>query len=197
MNLEQRTEMCENLELAKLSPAEIKLHRLKNRLWKDGVWRTFRRVLSKALPHHSIAAAPVKEKFRNGSGNGEVLNLQPGELVEIKPADEIMKTLDSSEKHRGLSFMPEMWKYCGERRRVYKRVNQIVLVGAESMKKLKNTVLLEGVFCDGSDHSYCDSSCFHFWREVWLRRIPDPGDGRVLSGATQKETAPVENNSTS
>lgn len=44
------------------------------------------------------------------------------------------------------------------------------------LRKMKNTVLLEGAMCDGKAFSGCDRSCFHFWREVWLRRVPETAD---------------------
>ena len=49
------------------------------------------------------------------------LNLQPGELVEIKSAAEIEATLDSQGRNRGLSFEPEMARHCGRRYRVTRR----------------------------------------------------------------------------
>jgi hypothetical protein len=46
-----------------------------------------------------------------------------------------------------------------------------MLEGSGELRKLQNTVLLEGVMCDGIFG--CDRSCFQFWREAWLRRVPD------------------------
>lgn len=103
----------------------------------------------------------------------EVLNLQQGELVEIRSEQEILATLDEKGKLRGLSFMPEMKKYCGKRFRVYKRLEKITLETTGEMRKIKDTVLLEGALCDGSAHFGCDRSCFCFWREAWLKRIND------------------------
>lgn len=100
------------------------------------------------------------------------LNLQPGELVEVKTLKEIFATLDENNKLRGLAFNPEMEKFCGKRFRVYKRLDRIILETTGEMKKVRTpTVLLEGVFCDGRAHGGCDRSCFCFWREAWLRRV--------------------------
>jgi hypothetical protein len=132
MNSEKKPETCGNLELVELSPMEMKLHRLKNHLQKDGVWKTVAKSLLIFHPNHRNSSSPARTPG-NGSSNGEVLNLQPGDFVEIKSAEEISKTLDKLGRHRGLSFMPEMWKYCGGRYRVYKRVNQIVIIGTESL----------------------------------------------------------------
>ena len=101
----------------------------------------------------------------------EVLNLPPGELVEVKSEEEIRATLDEDGKCKGLHWMPEMRKFCGGRFRVLKRLERMLLESTEEYRKVKNTVLLEGVICDGQAHLDCDRSCFHFWREAWLRRV--------------------------
>jgi len=101
----------------------------------------------------------------------EALALQPGELVEVKPIDEILVTLDRNRRHQGLLWMTGMRKYCGQQYRVYRRVQRITLESTGELRNMKNTVLLEGVLCDGRDFGGCDRCCFHFWREAWLRRV--------------------------
>jgi len=99
------------------------------------------------------------------------LNLQPGELVEVRSEKEIFATLDREGKLKGLRFTSEMRNYCGEEFRVYKRVRKIIVETTGEMRTIRSpTVLLEGVICDGSAHSGCDKACFCFWREEWLRR---------------------------
>jgi hypothetical protein len=98
----------------------------------------------------------------------ESLRLQPGELVTVRSEEEILSTLDRFGRNRGLYWMPMMREYCGQTFPVYKRVDRIVLENTGEIRKLRNTVLLDGVLCDGLYG--CDRSCFHFWREVWLRR---------------------------
>jgi hypothetical protein len=122
---------------------------------------------------------PVKRKCNAQTQDGkrqpdqEVLNLQPGDLVEVKSAEEILATLDRNRKCRGLLWMTGMRKFCGKRYRVFKRIERILLESNGELRKMKNTVLLEGVLCDGSEFSRCDRSCFHFWREAWLKRIEE------------------------
>lgn len=104
----------------------------------------------------------------------EILNLQPGELVEVKAFDEIATTLDGAGKHKGLIFSEELREYCGRRMRVFKRVERICLESRPGeLRKLKNTVLLEGSICHGRARG-CDRAAFLFWRECWLKRV-DPG----------------------
>jgi hypothetical protein len=110
------------------------------------------------------------DKLTNDS---EVLGLRPGELVEVKSIDEILATLDPNRKYKGLLWMTGMRKFCGKRYRVLKRIENILLETNGDSRKMKNTVILDGVMCDGSDFGSCDRSCFHFWREAWLKRVEE------------------------
>jgi hypothetical protein len=105
----------------------------------------------------------------------ESLNLQPGEWVEVRPLEEISATLDENGRHKGLFFMHGMDKFCGQRFRVFKRVERIMLeTTGETRKIVAPTVFLEGALCDGTAYGGCDRSCFCYWREVWLKRVPPP-----------------------
>jgi hypothetical protein len=105
---------------------------------------------------------------------GESQNLQPGEWVEVRSKEEIFATLDEKKKYRGLLFMPEMVKFCGKRFKVFKKVEHIMLETTGEIRTLKTpTVFLEGVYCDGEFHLGCDRACFSFWKEVWLKRVPE------------------------
>jgi len=103
------------------------------------------------------------------------LGLQQGDWVEVKGANEIRSTLDSTGRNRGLGFMAGMLQYCGKRLRVYKRAETIILEGTGETRRLKNTVLLDGAICDG-ENLVCDRSCFYFWKESWLTRVSDDAD---------------------
>jgi hypothetical protein len=102
-------------------------------------------------------------------GPDEVLRLDPGDLVEVKSLEEIRATLDERGKNRGLLFTDDMKGYVGRQFRVFKRVESIFLEESKQRRTLKNTVLLEAVYCPGITFR-CDRSCFLFWKEVWLRR---------------------------
>jgi hypothetical protein len=104
--------------------------------------------------------------LRPRSPSDKIPNLRPGELVEVKSEAEIVATLDKDGKLNGLSFLPGMRSLCGTRQHVLKRVERICLEWSGEPRRVKNTVLLEGVICDG-----CDRTCFYFWREAWLRRV--------------------------
>jgi hypothetical protein len=103
-----------------------------------------------------------------------VLDLRPGEWVEVKTEMEILKLVDSDWRTRGLQFVPEMRDYFGRRLRVMKQVLRICIENAEGdigeVRSLKNTVLLEEAMCKGAGVG-CDRSCYYFWREAWLKRV--------------------------
>ena len=131
-------------------------------------WRAWARSTMRPRAHRD--AAPFDR--RNPAAEWESLALHPGELVEVKPVEIILVTLDCNRRHKGLRWMTGMRKFCGGRYRVYKRVDMIMLETGGELRRMKDTVLLEGVVCDGKEFGGCDRSCFHFWREAWLRRVP-------------------------
>jgi len=147
--------------------------RFLNRLRAEGAGATCRRVgrfLWRRIPgRRRLPASGLREPV----AAAESLALQPLEWVEIKSEAEISATLDPQSKHRGLLFSLEMRRFCGRRFRVFKPVRKIFLEESRQSRELKNTVLLEGVHCDGSGFD-CDRACFYFWREAWLRRVDPP-----------------------
>jgi len=106
------------------------------------------------------------------------LNLQPGELVRIKSYPEILATLDTSSKNRGLFFGDEEVPFCGGTFRVKSRVNKIINERTGKMMKMKTpSVILEGVFCQArySDRRLlCPRAIYSMWREIWLERVGAP-----------------------
>ncbi len=134
-----------------------------------GPWQGLR-VACVGLWHRSGRPSHAEGQARD-TRSEEILDLQPGELVEVKSVDEILATLDGNRRHKGLLWMTGMKKYCGRRYRVYKRVQRITLESNGELRNMKNTVLLESVVCDGREFGGCDRCCFHFWREAWLKRI--------------------------
>jgi hypothetical protein len=99
------------------------------------------------------------------------LNLQPGELVEIKSPAEIRATLDARGRNRGLSFDAEMALHCGRRYRVAGPVDHIIAEETGKMVRLTDTVILEGVVCQGICLANCPRTNFLYWREIWLKRV--------------------------
>jgi hypothetical protein len=111
--------------------------------------------------------------------DGDTLDLQPGELVEIRSAEEIGRTLDESGRHRGLTFTDEMAQHCGKQFRVRRRVDRIIDEGSGRMLHFKKyaCITLEGLVCSGDRATrvwFCRKDLYPYWREAWLRRV----DGR-------------------
>jgi hypothetical protein len=155
----------------KFSPIRKILWGLKNK----GLSWTLKIVLSKTIiSHHkkNVEISIPREGLQQELFK-KILNLNPGEIVQVRSEKEILTTLDEESKHEGLLWMRGMEKFCGHKFTVLKRINTIRLEGDGRLRKMKNTVLLKDVLCDGSEYYGCDRSCFHFWREAWLKRVSE------------------------
>jgi hypothetical protein len=142
-------------------------------------YNKYQKVTKRFLPSWLLINGGESFRFVSGTVEGktpkEALDLQPGELVEIKSKEEILATLDKSGHNRGLRFDVEELRYCGTRARVLRHVNRIVDEGTGKLIRLPNDcVILEGVICPGDYHQYCPRSIYPFWREIWLRRVEEP-----------------------
>jgi hypothetical protein len=117
---------------------------------------------------------PSIKGLAGGKTPVEVLDLQPGELVEVKSADEIMRTLDAKGTNRGMFFDTEMLPFCGKRYRVKERVEKLIDERTGVMLTMKTPgVMLEDVVCMGCFHPgriFCPRGIYCFWREIWLKR---------------------------
>ena len=106
------------------------------------------------------------------------LNLQVGERVMVKSAEEIQQTLDNEGKLQGCAFTKEMWPYCDQEVVIFKRVDTFLNETNNKIQKISNTVLIENAYCGGerSFGEVCDRACFLFWKEAWLKRLPESAD---------------------
>jgi hypothetical protein len=82
--------------------------------------------------------------------------------------------------------MPEMIRHVGRRYTVTRRVDKICdTIAATGSRRMRATVYLDDLRCDGSGHGGCQAGCKIYWREAWLRRVdadspaPDPGNEGV------------------
>lgn len=98
----------------------------------------------------------------------EALDLRPGQWVEVRSEAELSATLDADGTLDGLPWMPEMRQYCGRRFRVQARADRTV-VERLGVRRMRNTVHLAGLRCDGGAHGGCARGCLLFWKEAWLR----------------------------
>jgi len=103
------------------------------------------------------------------------LDLAPGELVRVRTHLEILSTLDSNNKNRGMYFDAEEVPYCSKTFRVRSKVTKIIHEKTGKMIELKDqNVILDGVYCKGwySDRRmFCPRAIYPIWRETWLERV--------------------------
>jgi hypothetical protein len=110
-----------------------------------------------------------------GKTPAAVLNLQPGELVQVRSKDEIRQTINENNRNRGLSFDVEMVPYCGKTFRVLRRVERIIDEKTGTMIRIPgDCIILDGVVCSGClsrNRPFCPRSIYPYWREIWLKRV--------------------------
>jgi hypothetical protein len=117
--------------------------------------------------------------------------LRRGDVVEVRSAAEIRATLDEHGALDGLPFMPEMMRHCGRRFTVLRRAEKICdTINSTGSRRLRDTVLLDDLRCDGSAHGGCQAECRIFWKEAWLRspgttEPAHPTPARRTSGCTE------------
>jgi hypothetical protein len=118
---------------------------------------------------------------------GTPLDLQPGELVRVKSHDEILQTVNTASRNRGLLWDAEMVPYCEGTYRVLKRVTKIINESTGKMQEFHNPcIILDSVICKGlysGCRMFCPRSIYPYWREIWLERL-----GRDALDAGQKAT---------
>ena len=92
--------------------------------------------------------------------------------MRIKPIEAIIETLDTNNRNRGMTFDPEMKKYCGRQARVLRRVERIIDEKTGRMRHLKNPcIILQDVICTSDYHRLCPRGIYPYWREIWLERV--------------------------
>jgi len=141
------------------------INKLMKAILSDIRQRIYRRLFKKKRGHN-----PNNTSIPHTSSQNVVLNLKPGEVVQVLSKEEILATLDSEGKYQRLAFMKEMFKFCGKKFRVLKRIDTMMVEGV-GLRHIPNSVILEGVFCDGEYHGGCQRTCYCIWREGWLRKV--------------------------
>lgn len=123
---------------------------------------------------------------------GGTLNLQPGELVQIKSYKEILLTLNTENRNRGLYFDAEMVPYCGGTYRVKDRLLKFIDEKTGKLVTLRNpSLILEGVWCQSrysACRMFCPRSIYSWWREIWLERLSE--DSRRTPELRADESSP-------
>lgn len=121
--------------------------------------------------------------FYQGTGTGErtpIVDVAPGQLVDIRTKDEIMPTLGPDNRNRKMWFDAEMLPFCGTRAVVDRHVQRIIDEKSGKMMKLSDCVVLDNVVCQGIYHRFCPRELDVYWRSAWLR----PRDSRDVDQPT-------------
>jgi CelD/BcsL family acetyltransferase involved in cellulose biosynthesis len=148
-------------------------------------------VLSGQLTTRSVTSGVIPlvwekaRRLRGGKAHGRLqglavktpsdkIALKPGDQVFAKTQGEIRATLDRDGKNRGLEFSAEMTPLCGRQFTVQNGVTKIILEQTGEMREIRDTVLLEGAFCDGVARRWCPRKNYFMWREIWLHKRDEP-----------------------
>jgi hypothetical protein len=98
-------------------------------------------------------------------------NLRAGDWVEVRSKEEILSSLDKNGRLQELPFMPQMFRYCGQRFRVFKRAHKTCdTVNPVASRRVADAVHLD-LRCDGAAYGGCQAACLIFWKEAWLKPI--------------------------
>jgi hypothetical protein len=121
--------------------------------------------------------------------------LKVGDWVEVRSKEEILSTLDANGQFDGMSFMPEMFRHCGARFRVFKRAHKTcdyVTPYPYRTRRLDRTVHLD-TRCDGEAHGGCQAGCLLYWKEAWLKPVAAdrPSGAPLPVRLTSKKTIPL------
>ena len=147
-------------------------------------FRNFARVMSHALvlqPGSKLGLVntpPLRGTTSKTPPSPPPLDLQPGEWVRVRSADDVRATLNERGSNRGLWFDREMMMLCGKVFQVRGRISRIISEKDKAMINLSNDcIILENAVCK-SEYSisrwFCPRQAYPFWRECWLERVPAP-----------------------
>ena len=104
-----------------------------------------------------------------------------GDWVEVKPAAEILETLDARGEMERMPFMPEMLVHAGKRFQIsavaHKTCDTVNKTGGRAVK---DAVHLADLRCDGSAHGGCRAACLLFWKTAWLQPVSGQHEGTRL-----------------
>ena len=119
------------------------------------------------------------------------MEARAGDWVEVLSKEDILSTLDKNGRLDGLPFMPQMFKYCGERFRIYKSAYKTcdTVSGHYAGRRLQDGFHLS-LRCDGESYGGCQAGCLIFWKSAWLKFVDEPAQvryeprlGQLPSGA--------------
>jgi len=103
------------------------------------------------------------------------MKLRAGDWVEVRSKEEILRTLDKQGQLERVPFMPQMFKFCGQRFKVYKSAHKT----CDTVNPIRSLRVADAVHldlrCDGEAYGGCQAGCLIFWKTAWLRRVDANG----------------------
>lgn len=117
------------------------------------------------------------------------MNAHAGDWVEVLSKEEILRTLDQNGRLDELPFMPQMFKYCGHRFRIYKTAYKTcdTVSGHYAGRRLQDGYHLN-LRCDGVAYGGCQAGCLLFWKGAWLKRVDGPTPVQYVPKRTLPQT---------
>jgi hypothetical protein len=101
------------------------------------------------------------------------MKLRAGDWVEVRSKEVILDSLDKNGRLEELPFMPQMFQYCGQRFKVFKRAHKTCdTVNNTYGRRLANAVHLD-LRCDGKAYGGCEAACLIFWKDSWLKPVDE------------------------
>ena len=95
--------------------------------------------------------------------------------MRVKSHREILKTVDTGNRNRGMFWDAELVPYCGGTYQVLKRVFRLIDEKTAKMVEMKNPcIVLDTVVCQARYspcRMLCPKSMYPYWREIWLERV--------------------------
>jgi len=137
---------------------------------------TFQRLLPDGVPYpRRTGSIPKGERTPEPAVNAG--SLHAGSWVRVKSYPDILTTLNTENKNRGLYFDAEHVPYCGKVMRVRSLVSQILDERTGYMLRFKiPAVILEGAYCLGAfsdKRMFCPRAVYPYWRATWLTPLRD------------------------
>lgn len=148
-------------------------------------FKKYQQLTKRVLPRRLRIRGGQPYPFYQGTGTGDrtpIVEVAPGQLVEIRKPDEIMPTLGPDNRNRRMWFDPEMMPHCGKRAVVNRHVERIIDESTGTLMKLADCVVLDNVVCQGIYHRFCPRELDVYWRSAWLRTLNgEDGDPAVAA----------------
>jgi len=118
------------------------------------------------------------------------MTVRVGDWVEVRSKEDILASLDRTGRLDGMPFMPQMFKYCGQRFQVFKLAHKTCDTINEPAGLWVNRGGVHlNLRCDGQAYAGCEAACLIFWKEAWLRPVAGPNALRADAKKSEQPAA--------